>query len=124
MNNKTKQQQIREEVLDLNRTLPKVYISPEAIDKIMAIFAREQEGLEKRIWKSARTDGAKKAQKAAYDCLYSEFVEVGHLQNWEAGKINITLFDKKITEIVKAKDLTTQLPEEKEAHTKDSDISE
>lgn len=52
--------------------------------KWLAFLMRE----EKRI--------ATDIQELVSECLYEEWVERGHPRNFEAGKINLTLLDKKI----------------------------
>lgn len=42
-----------------------------------------------------------RVKEIVYSCLYKEFVEIGYLTNFEAGKISITLFDKKLAKYFK-----------------------
>ncbi len=51
----------------------------------------------------------KDIKELVYSCLYKEWVEIGTPTNFEAGNINITLFDKKIEKYFKTPKWVSEL---------------
>ena len=46
-------------------------------------------------------EGVRDIKEIVYSCLYDEYVERGHPENWEAGKFNVTKFDEEMEKLKK-----------------------
>lgn len=101
MNNKTKEQQVREEIVEqmmLFSETNKYQKREYCIDKIMAIFAREQDKREIEVLKG-----------------YLRRINLNESNDYPLVDESKSLADVKEAMINRIGQLTTQLPEEKEA---------
>lgn len=59
------------------------------------------------VEKKTREKVIEEVKEIAWECLYQEWVEVATPKNFEAGKLNCTLFEKKVNKL-KSKQPTTK----------------